>query len=192
MIRLAQTTDAASIATIYAPYVLESHASFELEAPSPETMLERMASSPLLPWLVYEEAGRVIAYAYASQYHQRSAYAWNASVSIYVADDQRRRGLGRKLLITLCDLLHRQGYRYARATISLPNNASVALHESLGFVVLCIIPEAGYKNGSWHHVGWWRLALCPTPADNNPPKPQPYASCWSAETSLTSTPIIAS
>ena len=188
MIRLAQATDAASIAAIYAPHVLTSYASFELEAPSPETMLERMESGPLLPWLVYEDAGRVVAYAYASQYHQRSAYAWNASVSIYVADNQQRRGLGSKLLIALCDLLRRQGYRYAWATIALPNSASVALHESLGFVVLCIIPEAGYKNGSWHHVGWWRLALRPTPASNNPSRPQPYASCWSAETSLTSAP----
>src|SRR5579859_3784089 len=133
-IRLATLVDAPQISAIYRPYVEGSFISFETEAPSDAEMAERMRKvTTRLPWLVCEEAGRMLGYAYASRHHERAAYQWSVDVSIYLHRDHHRRGLGRALYAELFELLILQGYYTAYAGITLPNDASIGLHESFGF-----------------------------------------------------------
>ncbi len=160
MIRLAGFGDAASIAAIYAPFVRETHVSFETEPPTAEEIRGRMEGArEFAPWLVHETEGSVVGYAYGSRFHQRAAYRWTVETSVYVAPDRRRRGVGRALVTTLLGLLERQGFRTAVAIISLPNDASVALYESLGFRPAGLLPAAGFKLGRWWDVGRWSRAL---------------------------------
>jgi phosphinothricin acetyltransferase len=123
------------------------------------------------PWLVSERAGRVLGYAYASAFRTRPAYRWWMESTIYLAPEARGSGLGRRLYEALMTLLRRQGFVSALGVITLPNVASVALHERLGFRPLTVLPQAGFKLGAWHDVGWWRLALCDPPAAPEPPRP---------------------
>jgi phosphinothricin acetyltransferase len=166
--------DAAACAAIYAPHVEGSAVSFEERAPDAEEMarrIERVSSSHA--WLVAEQEGRVLGYAYACPFQSRPAYRWSASVSVYVAAGERERGVGRALYGALFDLLRRRGYRQACAGITLPNPASVGLHESLGFAPAGVSREIGWKHGAWRDVGWWQLELAPPPegppADPGPP-----------------------
>jgi phosphinothricin acetyltransferase len=159
-IRLATTDDAAAIATIYAPFVTDSVISFEVEAPDAAEMAARIDHKlPRFPWLVAEEGGAVIGYAYAGLHRERAAYAWSVEVSVYVADTARRRGVARRLYETLFGLLRRQGFRTAYAGITLPNPASVGFHEAMGFTPVGVYRNVGWKHGRWHDVGWWELPL---------------------------------
>ncbi|HEY3643989.1 MAG TPA: arsinothricin resistance N-acetyltransferase ArsN1 family B [Gammaproteobacteria bacterium] len=159
-IRLATLEDAPAITTIYRPYVEDSIVSFELEAPTEATMRERMGKvQAKLPWLVCEQDGAVAGYAYASSHHDRAAYQWSVDVSVYLRQGQQRRGFGRALYTELFALLVQQGYYTAYAGISLPNAASVGLHESFGFEPVGVYRNAGFKSGAWHDVGWWQRPL---------------------------------
>ncbi|MCA1689760.1 MAG: N-acetyltransferase family protein [Actinobacteria bacterium] len=113
------------------------------------------------PWLVIEDGGRVAAYAYASPHRTRAAYRWAADTAIYVADDYRRRGAGRRLYLALFELMRAQGLSVACAGIALPNPASVGLHEAVGFEPVGIYKGIGWKAGAWRDVGWWQLRLGP-------------------------------
>jgi phosphinothricin acetyltransferase len=113
------------------------------------------------PWLACEEEGDLWGYAYASQHRDRAAYRWCVDVSVYVRDGRRRAGVGRALYISLFALLGLQGFCAAHAGITLPNEASVGLHESLGFRLVGVYPRVGFKGGAWHDVGWWQLELRP-------------------------------
>ncbi len=136
-------------------------------------MAERIARlSATHPWLVAELDGEVVGYAYAAPHRERAAYRWAVNVSIFVAPGQRRRGLGRALYGELFERLRRQGFQVALAGITLPNEASVALHESLGFVRVALYPRIGWKAGAWRDVGWWQLELAPPGADA-PAEPAP-------------------
>jgi L-amino acid N-acyltransferase YncA len=157
--------DAAACAAIYAPSVEGSITSFELRAPEPEEIAARMRHYQRThPWLVAERGGEVVGYAYACEFNPRPAYRWSASVSVYVAAGERGQGRGRALYEELFTRLRRQGLRMACAGITLPNPASVALHERLGFAPLGVLREIGWKDGSWLDVGWWQLELAPAPA----------------------------
>lgn len=159
-LRRAEPDDARAIAAIYAPIVRETAVSFELEPPTEQVMQERMlATLPIYPWLVAENKGEVVGYAYASRHRERAAYGWSVDVSAYVRADVRRLGIGRSLYRRLLILLRLQRFRSAFAGIALPNPASVALHESVGFAPIGVYREVGYKFGRWHDVGWWGLAL---------------------------------
>ena len=159
-IRLATLEDAPAIAAIYRPYVEDSIVSFELVAPSKATMRERMAKVlARLPWLVYELEGTVIGYAHASPHRDRAAYQWSVDVSVYLHRGLQRRGLGRALYTELFALLVQQGYYTAFAGISLPNAASVGLHENFGFEPVGVYRNAGFKFDAWHDVGWWQKPL---------------------------------
>jgi phosphinothricin acetyltransferase len=158
MIRLANADDASVVASIYRPYVTTSAISFEEEAPSTEEMRRRMAQAAG-PWLVFERAGRVVGYAYGSKHRDRAAYAWSADVSVYVGAEHHRGGIGRALYTSLFELLRLQGFYAAHAGITLPNAASMGLHESLGFRLVGVYPGVGFKRGAWHDVGWWQLPL---------------------------------
>lgn len=175
-IRLATTADAAAIHAIYAPIVRSTAISFELEPPVVEEMRGRIAKTlHFWPWLVCERQGAVLGYAYASRHRERAAYQWSVDVSVYVAADQRGRGIGRALYTALFAILRAQGYRNACAGIALPNAASVALHEAMGMRPVGVYRHVGYKLGAWHDVGWWQGELQPPPATAEPPTPRTLA-----------------
>lgn len=158
-IRAARAADADAIAAIYAPHVVAGIASFEEQAPDATTMAERMAASPLHPWLVADEAGATIAYAYASPFHARRAYRWTVETSVYVAATAQGRGVGRLLYGALLDALIDRGFAQTVARISLPGDASVALHEAMGFTATGVQQAVGYKHGRWIDVGLWQRPL---------------------------------
>lgn len=161
MIRTARLDDAAAIAAVYAPYVTSSVASFEEEPPDAAEVARRMSLG--YPWVVADEDG-VIGYAYAGPHHARAGYRWSVTVSVYLAETAHRRGLGRALYGELFPLLARLGYVRAFAGITLPNDASVGLHEAVGFTPVGVYHAAGFKHGAWHDVSWWeRLLVEPLP-----------------------------
>lgn len=167
------TRDAAACAAIYAPHVEGSAVSFEEQAPDAEEMRRRIEHYGTgHAWLVAERGGQVVGYAYATAFNERPAYRWSAGVSVYVADGERGRGVGRALYEALFERLRERGFRKACAGITLPNEASVALHESLGFQQVGTNPEIGWKNGAWRDVGWWQLELAPA-GDGPPPELRP-------------------
>ena len=159
MIRMAKPADAEAIAAIYRPIVADTVISFEFDPPDAAEMERRRnAIMAFAPWLVFDERS-VLGYAYASKHRERAAYQWCADVSVYVAGDQRRRGIGRALYTSLLALLRLQGFYAAHAGITLPNAGSVALHEAVGFRRVALYPAVGFKMGAWYDVGWWQLEL---------------------------------
>jgi L-amino acid N-acyltransferase YncA len=169
--------DASACAAIYAPHVEGSAVSFEERAPGAAEMGERIAKvAATHAWLVAERAGRVLGYAYATAFNERPAYRWSASVSVYVAEGARGEGLGRALYEALFARLRGAGFRVACAGITLPNPASVALHEGLGFERVGLNRGIGWKDGAWRDVGWWQLELAP-PGSGKPPDPGPVVRC---------------
>ena len=152
--------DAAAIAAVYAPSVEPGVASFEAAAPGEAEMRRRIAEgSRDYPWLVAERDGAVAGYAYGGQHRSRAAYRWTVEVTVYVDARLQRSGVGRELYEALLPLLARQRLHLAVAGITLPNDASVALHEAVGFRPVGIYREIGHKNGAWHDVGWWQAQL---------------------------------
>lgn len=159
-VRLATEADAADILAVYAPYILDTAITFETEVPSLDDFACRVASViGDYPFLVVEDEGRLVGFAYAQRLGERAAYAWNAELSIYFAPGYTSRGWGSVLFWTLIDLLALQGVRNAYSLITVPNEASRALHEKLGFSLMGIQKEAGYKLGAWHDVAWMRMAI---------------------------------
>jgi phosphinothricin acetyltransferase len=159
-IRLAREGDAEAIAAIYRPFVEETAISFEAVAPDREEMARRITDTiALYPWLVCEIGGRVTGYAYATRHRVRAAYQWSVDASVYVDKNYQRCGIGRGLYTSLFRILAAQGFFNAFAGIALPNPASVALHESVGFTPIGVYQRVGYKLGTWHDVGWWQLRL---------------------------------
>jgi phosphinothricin acetyltransferase len=170
--------DAAACAAIYAPYVEQTPVSFEERVPDALEMEARISSyAATHPWLVAENRGEVVGYAYACRHRERAAYRWAADVSVYVASNRRGEGLGRRLYERLFVHLRRQNFQVACAGITLPNEASVGLHEALGFLRVGVSPRIGWKAGRWHDVGWWQLELTPagpgTPLEPLPSDPPP-------------------
>jgi L-amino acid N-acyltransferase YncA len=154
--------DAAACAAIYAPVVRDTVISFELVPPDAAELARRIErTSDTHPWLVACEGEEMLGYAYGSPHRERAAYQWAADVSVYVGTEHRRRGIGRALYEVLFGLLARQGFYIACAGVTLPNDASVGLHESLGFVPVGVYSDIGFKFGAWHDVGWWQLQLIP-------------------------------
>jgi L-amino acid N-acyltransferase YncA len=154
--------DAAGCAAIYAPNVEASPTSFEERAPGREEMAGRIELiSATHPWLVVECRNELLGYAYACAHRERPAYRWATDVSVYVEEAQRRRGIGRALYEVLIERLRLQRFRVACAGITLPNEASVLLHERLGFDAVGVYRGIGWKAGAWRDVGWWQLDLIP-------------------------------
>jgi phosphinothricin acetyltransferase len=182
LVRLARDSDAAAIAAIYRPYVEDSRISFEDVAPDAGEMARRMIGERpgFHPWFVAEEDGVVLGYAASSPFRSRSAYRWAVETGVYLAAHAQGRGVGRALLTSLLDLLQRQGYVAAIGAIALPNDASVALHEKLGFALTGTYRGVGFKFGEWLDVGLWEKDLAPRAAA--PAEPLPFAAvkCGSA------------
>jgi len=183
-LRLACPDDAGSILEIYTPVVLNTAISFEFEPPTLEEMRGRIAwTLARYPWLVVEQGGCVLGYAYAGPHRDRAAYQWSVGVSVYVRDGNRRAGLGRILYTALLAQLRLMGFYTAYAGIALPNPSSVRLHESLGFERLVVYSRVGFKLGAWHDVGWWRRELRAATDCPAPPLPIAAARChpeWAA------------
>ena len=159
-IRLAIASDAEAIAAIYRPIVEQTAISFEAIPPTTQDVARRVAETTTThPWLVCERGGRIAGYAYASPHRTRAAYRWSVDTSVYVAQEHQRAGIGRGLYVSLFAILAAQGYFTAYAGIALPNPASVALHESVGFTPIGVYRRVGFKHGAWHDVGWWQLTL---------------------------------
>ncbi len=178
MIRIAEARDARSIAEIYRPYVEETSITFEEEAPSAAEMEGRIAKvGAAYPWLVAEEDGEVLGYAYASKYRERAAYRWSLETSIYVQKESRGRGLGCSLYGALIPILREMGIAALYGVVTLPNPRSLALHARFGFEPLCTFAKVGFKLGSWHDVGWTVLRLDGpdgSAAAGNPAEPVPF------------------
>lgn len=149
--------DAAACAAIYAPFVSGSAVSFEEDAPSEDEIRERIRAAR--SWLVAERDGAVAGFAYATPYRARPAYRWAVETSVYVSATAHGRGTGRALYEALLFELESRGLRTACAAIALPNPASVALHEAVGFAPVGIFRGIGYKAGAWRDVGWWQRPL---------------------------------
>ncbi len=160
-IRLATIEDSAWIAQIYAPYVTDSAVSFEAEPPDSAEIEERMMVGPgLYPWLAAEGEERGLAgYAYAAPFRSRHAYRFVVETSVYLRPEAQGRGIGRLLYAPLLGLLEAQGYTQAIAAIALPNDASVRLHEQLGFRHAGTYAQVGYKLGRWWDVSLWQRPL---------------------------------
>lgn len=162
-IRDATVADADAIASIYNHYVLTTSISFEEAAVSAIDMAGRIADLQAagLPWMVAEVDGAVAGYAYASKWRVRHAYRFSAESSVYLAPASAGRGIGTALYRVLLDRLREDGYHLAIGGIALPNDASIALHEKLGFEKVAHFKEVGFKFDRWTDVGYWQLNLAP-------------------------------
>jgi len=140
--------------------VSDNWVSFELDPPGPADMAGRIAESAASHgWLVAEADGAIAGYAYGSPYRSRGAYSTSCDVAVYVDPGHARRGIGRALYSELLPLLAGKGYHAAFAGIALPNDASIGLHEAMGFTPVGIYREVGWKLGDWRDVGWWQRLL---------------------------------
>jgi L-amino acid N-acyltransferase YncA len=172
-LRPARPEDAGAIARIYAPFVTDGVVSFEETPPGAEAIARRMADKVArYPWLVAED-GAVLGYAYAGPFRERAAYRWTAETTIYLDAAAQGRGLGRRLYAALLATLERQRFAQAVGVIALPNPASAALHEAMGFERVGCNPRSGWKAGRWIDVGLWQRPLA-RPADP-PAEPIPFA-----------------
>ncbi len=160
MIRHVRSEDAAQICEIYNHYVLETVVTFEEEAVPVVEMTQRIADiTARLPWLVWEEGGAIVGYAYASPWKARAAYRHSAEASIYLPQHQTRRGIGSSLYKALIEALRARDMHAVIGGAVLPNPASVALHERLGFRQIAHFKEVGFKFGQWVDVAYWQLLL---------------------------------
>ena len=162
MLRIAVEADVPAMLAVYAPYILTTTCSFEYEVPSQEEFLNRFRTiTAQFPWLVWEEDGEVLGYAYGSLPFERAAYAWCAESSVYLKPEARGRGIGKKLYMALEAILAEQGYRRNYAIITSENAASVAFHRKMGYKLTAEFPDCGYKFAAgWACSGWkksWKL-----------------------------------
>lgn len=159
-VRQAKLQDVPRILEIYAPYVENTAISFEYTVPSLEVFTQRfLGITAQFPWLVWEEEGRVLGYAYGSRAFERAAYQWSAAASIYLCPEAQRKGIGKKLYAALEEILQRQGYRKVYAVITTANEASVAFHRAVGYRHTATMADCGYKFGQWYGTIWMEKDL---------------------------------
>ena len=155
MIRPATEKDIPEILSIYAPYVENSTVSFEYDVPCSRSFLQRFLDiTDQFPWLVWEENGRILGYAYASAPYSRAAYSWCAEPSIYLREEAWGKGIGKKLYAVLEEILQLQGYQVIYALITAENHASIAFHRKMGYEIKGDFPNCGYKFNRWLGVFW--------------------------------------
>jgi L-amino acid N-acyltransferase YncA len=150
-------TDFAAIAAITNHYIATSAIHFGYEPVAEAELLAQ--AHDRFPWLVADDAGRVLGYAKAGTWRARDAYQWTCELGLYVAPDARGRGIGTALYAALLDACALRGFRSAIAGITLPNPASIALHERFGFAPVGVFAQAGYKLGAWHDVAFFQKLL---------------------------------
>ena len=148
MIRIATEADVPAILDIYTPYITDTTITFEYDVPTLEEFMARFRRiTEDFPWLVWEEQGEILGYAYACRPFERAAYSWCAEPSIYLKSSAQGQGIGRKLYLALEELLKLQGYRVLLALITGENTGSLAFHEKLGYVFAGELKGCGYKFG---------------------------------------------
>ena len=169
-VRFVEESDAPQIHAIYAPVVTNTAVSFAETPPSVDQMAERIRETRgRYPWLVCERHGVIVGYTCAATFRQRRGYDWTVEVSVYVRPDAQREGIASRLYESLFEVLRLQGFVNAIALITLPNVASVTLHERLGFERVGVLDAIGFKLGAWQDVGWWQMCLqSPASAPRNP------------------------
>lgn len=173
-VRLATIGDAEEIIGIYGPVILASATSFEISLPSCEEMQERIqACLQKYPWIICVIDGKLAGYVYGSKHRDREAYQWTCECSVYIHDAYKGKGIGKKLYRLLFRLLKIQQFRNVYAGITLPNEASILLHEKCGFEHFATYENVGYKFGDWHSVGWWKLEV-----NEYDPEPPPPLKLW--------------
>lgn len=159
-IRSAQIEDAADLVTIYAPYVETTAITFETQVPTVEDFASRIKKTlEKFPYLVAEEEGALVGYAYASTYYARAAYDWTVELSVYVSKLARGKGIGSLLYDALEEDLTARGFKNFLACIALPNPASLALHEKRGYEQVAHFKNVGYKFDTWHDIVWLQKSL---------------------------------
>lgn len=174
-LRIAAPGDAPALLAIYTPYVTGSCYTFETEPPTEEEFRERMHGiQRFFPYLVLEEDGEILGYAYAHFFHERRAYQWLCETTIYVRQDCHRNGCATKLYNALLRILAAQGFCDAVAVLGCPNLPSERFHEHMGFALEMTYPQAGYKQGAWHDVKYYVKHL--TARQEQPGDPVPFSS----------------
>lgn len=159
-IRSAQIEDAADLVAIYAPYVETTAITFETEVPTVADFANRIKKTlEKFPYLVAEEEGRIVGYAYASTYYARAAYDWTVELSVYVSSEARGKGIGSLLYDALEEELTARGFKNFLACIALPNPASLALHKKRGYEQVAHFKNVGYKFDTWHDIVWLQKSL---------------------------------
>ena len=171
-IRAAVLEDLPQILAIYAPYVENTTVSFEYTPPTLEEFTARFTSiTAQFPWLVWEEDGRILGYAYGSPPFHRAAYQWCGEASIYLHPDARRRGIGKALYTVLEEIMKRQGYHKVYAIITEQNHASLSFHRAMGYSFVANFPKCGFKHGQWIGITWLEKPLILSESPSNPPLP---------------------
>ena len=160
VIRPVELSDAPALREIYRPYVEQTVVSFEITVPTLDEYSKRIAAyREKWAWLVAEVNGGVVGYAYGSAHRPREAYSYSVETSAYVMQEYHRQGIARVLYTQLFDALEQRGFGNAYAGITLPNDASVAFHRSLGFKDIGVFPRVGWKFGRWHDVAWLHRSI---------------------------------
>lgn len=161
ILRFAAEADVPALLAVYERYI-PTTVTFEYELPSPEEFSRRVSSvSETYPYLILEEGGEILGYAYAHRIAERAAYGWGAELSVYLRPDAAGQGLGSRLYRALTDLLRLQGVRTVYGLVASPNPASERLHASFGFRLMGVQQKAGYKNGRWIDLLWFEKAIAP-------------------------------
>lgn len=173
-IRLATEQDLPQILAIYTPYVENTTVSFEYAPPTPEAFRQRFLTiTARFPWLVWEEGGHILGYAYACAPFERAAYQWCCEPSIYLRQDVRGQGIGKKLYAILEEILKQQGFCLSYAIITSENEASLAFHAHMGYSQLAVFPGCGYKHGKCLGITWMQKQLNSAEISMKPPIPFP-------------------
>jgi L-amino acid N-acyltransferase YncA len=168
ILSFADPADSPALLDIYGQYI-HTPITFEYDLPSREEFARRIRTiSQDYPYLVCREGGRVLGYAYAHRHMERAAYQWNAELSVYLDGGCTGRGLGHRLYGALMEILRLQNVVNVYGCVTLPNPKSEGLHAALGFRLMGVYSNAGYKNGQWHNVGWFEKQIAPCA---NPPAP---------------------
>ena len=169
-IRPAAETDLPRILEIYAPYVENTPYSFEYAVPTLADFTARFrAITQQFPWLVWEEQGQILGYAYGSAPFERAAFGWCAEASVYLDPSAHRKGIGRALYRELETILSQQGYCKVYALITSENAASLAFHQAVGYTQTAVLPGCGWKFGRWHGLIWMEKLLHPVELPSNRP-----------------------
>ncbi|MDR3037125.1 MAG: GNAT family N-acetyltransferase [Coriobacteriales bacterium] len=171
-IRMAELEDAQAILDIYAPYVTDTAITFVSTVPTVDEIREKMLDiKRSYPYLICSVDGQVVGFAYANRTRPHEAYRWNAELSVYVDPGFHGRGIATALYTALFQILKAQGFSNLYAVITMPNEASVALHKHFGFKELAVHPADGYKMGAWRDVLWmlYRIEGAANPEMHGPP-----------------------
>lgn len=169
-VRMAVLGDIPAILDIYAPYVQNTAISFEYTVPTRESFTQRFLDiTRQFPWLVWEEDGKLLGYAYGSLPFERAAFGWCAEASIYLQPEAQGRGIGRALYAVLEELLTLQGYVKVYALVTSANRPSVEFHLATGYRLTAQMPDCGYKLGAWHSLYWLEKGLNSVEMPTNAP-----------------------